>query len=100
MERSYLKRKGKFALSKVVNMSGRIHCDLLMQKKLLLPGLKFSITLIPSPNSFSIFAPSATTYTLSIQTISIRVRRVNLTAATLLSIEQALLKKPAKYPIL
>jgi len=38
-------------------------------------------------------------YILSIESISIRVRRVNLTS-TLLSLEQALQTLPAKYPIM
>jgi len=81
-------------------MTSRFHCDLLMQKKLIIPGVKFSFTLIPASNSFSIFTPTTTNYILSIESISIRVRRVNLTTATLLSLEQALQTLPAKYPIL
>jgi len=47
-------------------MTGRFHCDLLMQMKLIIPGVKFSFTPIPASNSFSIFTPTTTNYILSI----------------------------------
>lgn len=97
---SYGDRKSKFVESKLVKMTGRLLCDFLnMQKKLLVPGLRISLSVIPASDNFTIFHSGAGDFKLHIEQISLRIRRVNLTPGTLLAIEKGLQEKPAKYPI-
>ena len=49
-----LAREAKFHQSATVRMIGRIHCDLFHQDKLIPPGIKLEIQLVPSRPSFFI----------------------------------------------
>ena len=49
-----LAREAKFHQSATVRMIGRIHCDLFHQEKLIPPGIKLEIQLVPSRPSFFI----------------------------------------------
>ena len=49
-------RVDKFAKSALVEMGGRLHLDMFMQNKLIIPGIRFSLTLIPSPTQFHVLS--------------------------------------------
>lgn len=94
------KRVVKFTKSKEVEMAGRLHCDLLLQNKLIVPGVKFSLTLIPSPSEFTVMSEVVDgKEKLIITAASIRIRRINLTSSNILSIEKSLQSMPAKYQV-
>lgn len=95
---SYAKRKAKCSNSKTIKMCGRMHCDFLMQQKLIVPGIKFSFTLTPTSNAFALIS-STENKTINITKAVLKIRRINVTPNILLSIEKGLESKPAKYPI-
>jgi len=91
-------RLGKFVKSKQVTMAGRLHCDLLLQNKLIIPGVKFSISLLPSSSNFTLMSTGTDgKEKLVITGASIKMRRINMTSASILTIEKALQTKPANY---
>lgn len=93
-------RVAKFAGSASVEFAGRLHCDLLLQNKLILPGVRFSLTLFPSTTSFHMMSGTANpSEKLSITKIVLKVRRISISSASILSIERSLQKKPAQYPV-
>lgn len=98
---SFDQRKAKFAKSTIVEMAGRLHCDFLRQPRLIVPGVRFSLQLFPSTDSFVLYTNIATkTYQLDIHSAVLQVRRVHLSSNALLSLERAIQHRPAKYPIL
>jgi hypothetical protein len=93
-------RVAKFAKSAVVVMAGRLHCDLLLQNKLIVPGIRFSLSLFPSDTKFHLMSGTDNpAEKLVITNIVLKVRRVNLTSSAILAIEKSLQTKPAQYPI-
>lgn len=97
---SFEKRVKKCALSKVVELAGRLHCDFLLQNRLIVPGVKFSISLFPTSNKFRILSGTKDpNEKLSLQSATLRVRRILLKNDAILAIEKALQVKPALYPI-
>jgi hypothetical protein len=70
-----------------------------MQNKLIVPGVKFSLSLVRAPNEFCIMSNTNGNEVLDIVSTILRIRRVNLTPSTLLTIERALSTKAAIYPI-
>lgn len=93
-------RVAKFAKSTPVEMGGRLHCDLFMQNKLIIPGIKFSLTLIPSSTRFHMISGTpAAAEKLVISRIVLKVRRIALSSAALLSLEKSLSAKSFQYPI-
>lgn len=95
---SYAKRKAKASNSNTIKMCGRMHCDFLMQQKLIIPGIKFSVTLTRAPNSFALIS-STENKAIKITKAILKIRRINITPNVLLSIEKGLQSKPAKYPV-
>lgn len=93
-------RVEKFAKSKQVEMVGRLHCDLLLQDKLIIPGINFSVILFPTSSAFRLMSNSAEkNEKLVITSAILKVRRVNVTNTSLLEIERLLKLKPIQYPI-
>lgn len=93
-------RVEKFAKSAEVELGGKLHCDIFMQNKLLIPGLRFSLTLIPSSTQFHILSGTETiNEKLVITKIILKVRRLNLSSSAVLNVEKLLNKKAIKYPI-
>lgn len=97
---SFDKRVNMFAKSKEVEMGGRIHCDIFLQKHLIVPGVNFSITLIPSTKQFHLMSGTANAAEkLVITKIVLKVRRLNITSSCLLNIERSLEKTPFEYAV-
>jgi hypothetical protein len=93
-------RVAKFAKSAEVDMAGRLHCDIFMQNKLIIPGVKFSLTLIPSSTQFHMLSGTANAAEkLVITKIVLKVRRLKLNATTILNIQKSLAVKHIEYPI-
>lgn len=93
-------RVKRFGKSKEIELGGRLHLDLCLQNKLLIPGVKYSITLIPSPTQFHVFSGTANpAEKLIITKIVLKIRRINLTSSAILNIEKYLQQKPIVYPI-
>lgn len=90
----------KFVKSKEVELGGRLHLDLCLQSKLLIPGVKYSITLIPSVTQFHVFSGTANAAEKMILTkIVLKIRRLNLASNAILHIEKFIQQKPITYPV-
>jgi len=81
-------------------MGGRIHCNLFLQDKPIVPGVKFSVTLIPSITEFHLISGKQDAAEKVVVTkIALKVRRINVTSAAILSIEKSLLNRTIDYPV-
>ena len=98
--KSFDYRKGKFAQSATILLAGRLHCDIFLQRKLIIPNVSFSITLTPAKDAFRLFSNTTPkNEKLKIVSAVLRVRRVNLTASALLNLERQLTVRHAKYQL-
>lgn len=93
-------RLARFTKSATVEMAGRMHCDLLMQNKPIIPGVKFSVTLFPSSSKFHLMSGTDLGEKLILTSVILKIRRINLTSSAVLSIERSLQTKPAQYPVM
>ena len=96
-----LQKRGSFTgESKLVEMTGRIHCDIFSQEKLLLNRVPVRIKFIRSPDAFSLMAAGANpTYKVHIDSAILYVRRVDVSPSVYTGHQKALNLGPAKYPI-
>ena len=94
-----LQERGKFtARSAVVEMVGRLHCDIFSQERLMINKVPIRIKLIRSKNTFCIMA-NANDFKVKIESAILFVRRVTLADSVYNAHQKALRLGPAKYPV-
>lgn len=87
-------RMKKFEKSAEVEMAGRLHCDLLLQNKMIIPGVKFTVILFPSTTAFHMLSSTNNpAEKLVITRLTMKIKRVNW------SIEKSLQNKTVNYPV-
>ena len=94
----FKKRHDHAHLGRVVDMEGRLHCDIFHQNRLLMNGVDVKIRLIPSKSSFNLIGPDDT-YRSIITHASFFARKIRLNPAVALAQAKALEIAPAKYPV-
>ena len=84
----------------VVQLYGRLAIDFLGTDKFLLPDVEMRLRLTRAPNEFvSLLADSAANaFKVKIKHASLHVHKLELKADTFLSLEKALVRRPARYP--
>lgn len=88
------------ALSRPVEMTGRIHADIFSQDKLLLNRVPLRIKLIRSPDTFSVMGGGPNpAFKVHIVSAKLYVRRVDVSPSVFTAHQKALNLGPAKYPI-
>ena len=94
----FKKRHDHAHQGRVVDMEGRLHCDIFHQNRLLMNGVDVKIRLIPSKSSFNLIGP-AENYRSIITHASFFARKIRLNPAVALAQAKALEIAPAKYPV-
>ena len=92
-------RAEPFRSGKYVQMMGKLHCDLFVQDRLLLPHTELHLTIYPNSNNFNLLNYDSGNYKIDFRSIKFYVRSVELLKSYCLSLERNLLRSPAKYPI-
>nr|MCS5648563.1 hypothetical protein [Dehalococcoidia bacterium] len=96
--RGFTSRKALTAVSKSVQMMGKLHLDLFCQEKYLLNHVDLKIKLRRSRDVFALMA-DAHTYKIKIKDLALFVRNVQLSPAVRMGHVKALEKTSCKYPI-
>lgn len=94
-------RKDYIKKSKVLQLEGRVHSDVMNQKKLILPGVDVQLEFVPSSPEFAlIWAPKeeGTRYRFSIVDAWLKVCKMSLAPAVMLAEAEVMQKKNAKFP--
>ena len=94
----FKKRHDHAHQGRVVDMEGRLHCDIFHQNRLIMNGVDLKIRLIPSKSSFNLIGP-ALNYRSIITHASFFARKIRLNPAVALAQAKALEIAPAKYPV-
>ena len=94
----FKKRHDHAHQGRVVDMEGRLHCDIFHQNRLIMNGVDLKIRLIPSKSSFNLIGPDET-YRSIITHASFFARKIRLNPAVALAQAKALEIAPAKYPV-
>ena len=94
----FKKRHDHAHQGRVVDMEGRLHCDIFHQNRLIMNGVDVKIRLIPSKSSFNLIGPDDT-YRSIITHASFFARKIRLNPAVALAQAKALEIAPAKYPV-
>ena len=94
----FKKRHDHAHQGRVVDMEGRLHCDIFHQNRLIMNGVDVKIRLIPSKSSFNLIGPDET-YRSIITHASFFARKIRLNPAVALAQAKALEIAPAKYPV-
>lgn len=105
--RGMVARKSRAAESKVLDMMGRLHCDLFHQGKYLLSHLDLRLKLARSKNAFvlccgetgDVGARHREAYKLQLLDASLFVRKLIVSPVVALAHEKTLEKANAKYPL-
>ena len=97
---SFITKQNKFANSREVEMMGRLHVNLLLQNKLIVPGVALSITLFPSADTFRLMSGTENpTEKINITTILLKVRRIALNTRLMFQADRSLYQKTVQYPV-
>ncbi|KAK2171892.1 hypothetical protein NP493_1005g00010 [Ridgeia piscesae] len=92
------KRKGYVADSRIVDMMGRVHVDLVFQDCYLLNGVDVKIRLVQSKNAFALMAGGVNPdYKINIDEAVLFARKAKLNPAVQMGHVKALEKWTAKY---
>jgi len=86
------------AESRVVDMIGRLHCDIFFQERFMLNEVNTKIRLIRSKDAFCLMS-NAENFKVKIVSAALYVRKVKLSPAVFLAHAKALETSLAKYPI-
>jgi hypothetical protein len=96
--KGFTARKKLTALSKWVQMMGKLHLDLFCQDKYLLNQVDLKIKLRRSRDAFALVADAAN-YKIKIKEMALYVRKVQLSPAFRMGHVKALEKTSCKYPV-
>ena len=96
--KGFTARKKLTAVSKSVQMMGKLHLDLFCQDKYLLNHVDLKIKLRRSRDAFALVADAAN-YKIKIKEMSLYVRKVQLSPAVRMGHVKALEKTICKYPV-
>ena len=96
-----LVKRGTFtAESKVLEMVGKLHCDIFSQERFLINKVPFRIKLVRSRDTFSLMSGADPAgFRVNIQAAQLLVRRVEISPSVFLGHQKALQIGPAKYPV-
>ncbi|XP_057299246.1 uncharacterized protein F54H12.2-like [Hydractinia symbiolongicarpus] len=95
-----VKRQGYTARSRIVELSGRLHCDIFNQGRLLLNGLSLKITLHRNKDAFCLMTNGDNPdVKVKFVDVSLRLRKLQLTPKKFEMIQTSLERTPACYPI-
>ena len=86
-------------VSRVVDMIGKIHCDLFFQDKYVLNDVGVRIRLNRSKDAFCLMADAAATFKVKILDCKLYVRKVKISPSVFIAHNKALEGGNAKYPI-
>ena len=93
-------RNEQFSDNKIVQLAGKLHCDIFNINKNLLNEVDVSITLNRSKQRFHLMGETTSDeYTVYIENAFIKVRRNTISPSVMLAHAMALEKTHAKYPI-
>lgn len=95
------KRHERCSLSKVMDMIGKLHCDIFHQDKLLPNNLDMHLKLVLQKPTFCLLAPPADTkkYKIEIMAANLFVRKVTPSPDVLIAHEKSINTSTFKYPI-
>jgi len=97
---TFSKRVNNFKESKIVEVSGKVHCDLFNQGRLLLNGLPLKLVLHRNRSTFMLMTDNQDEqFKLNILEAVLSLRKVTLTAHKFIEIQKNLETTPARYPI-
>jgi hypothetical protein len=96
--KGFTSRKGLTALSKSVQMMGKLHLDLFCQNKYLLNHVDLKIKLRRSRDAFALVADAAN-YKIKIKEMALYVKKVQLSPVVRMGHVKALAKTSCKYPV-
>jgi hypothetical protein len=86
--------------SSVVDMMGRLHCDLFFQEKLMISSVGMHLRLVQSKSAFVIMSETQDAkYVVEIVKATLRVRKVRISPTVALAHAKALEYGNAKYPM-
>ena len=92
-------RRQLVARSDKLEMMGRLHLDMLFQKRYLLNGVDVKFRLIRSKNEFNLMCDAAGDTATKVISASLFVRKVRISSTVQMAHIKALQKVPAKYPL-
>ena len=96
----FVARRHMIAQSRVVDMIGRVHVDLLLQDKLLINGVELKVRFVRSKDAFALIAGGANpAYKIQIVNATLFVKKVTLNPSVQMAHIKALEKATAKYPL-
>lgn len=96
----FKKRGSLCANSKVIDLMGKLHCDVMNMGRYLLNGVDMKIRLLTTPEEFHLMDQTDNVaYKTKIEYISLYVRKVKLNPVVSLTHEKMLEKHTAKYPL-
>lgn len=95
----FTKRNELTSDRKIVDLYGPLHCDLFNVDKYLINGVEMSIKLQRARDEFHLMASANTTGKFEIIDAVLYVRKVKISATTLIAHHKALQVATAKYPI-
>ncbi|GBN49654.1 hypothetical protein AVEN_160545-1 [Araneus ventricosus] len=93
------KRVSFIEKSKVLDMIGKLHCDIFSQDRLLRNLVDLKVKLIRSKPEFCLIAPANGNYKLIIEHASLFVHKVKVSPDVLLGHKKALQSTSVRYPI-
>ncbi|KAH1183194.1 hypothetical protein KIL84_004686 [Mauremys mutica] len=95
-----MRRTGRTADSRMLDLLGRLHSDLFFQEKLLLNGVDLKIKLTRSKDGFCLMSGNANqNYKVHIISASLFVKQVKVTAGVRLGDAEVPMTPNAKYPV-
>ena len=98
--KSFEEKTNYFGNSKIVDISGQIHCDIFNQGRLILNGVPLKITLHRNRSAFLFMSEGDNpNYKLNIIEAMFCIRKVTLTPHRFIELQKQLESVPACYPI-
>ena len=97
---AFAKRRTPFLNGGVLELKGRLHCDIAFQPRLIPSNLDVRIVLTPSAPEFCIQSfDEGEKYKLVIESAILCVRKVKLTPSKQIQFERVIARSPARIPI-
>lgn len=95
---AFLERYAQTKQSRIVELAGKLHCDLFSSQKLFLNGVDVTITLLKNNPEICLMGPADETPTVKFLDATLWVRKVNVNPTVLMAHAKTLNSHTAKYP--
>ena len=94
----FANRQGHAVQGRIIDMTGRPHCDIFHQNRYILNGVDIKVRLVPSKSAFNLMSANDV-YKSNILHASLFIRKIRLNPSVSLAHAKALERGTAKYPV-